>query len=150
MILLKVANNWKQLEMMIKSAVNDALNDEIAKEVKKLQQENVVETVYGAGTPEYYNRRDLTGGSLGDINMMVHDKPTNGVLEVKNIAKPSNRWRGRQYLVVPIEKGYADGKDWYSQPRRFIRDTREDLRAGKAVSALKRGLKKRLGSGSVV
>ena len=132
------------------SAVNNALDDEVAKEVKKVERMKVVETVYSAGEPEFYSRRDLVDGSLGDINIMVHEKPKNGVLEVNNIAKPSNRWRGRKYLVVPIEEGYAHRDTWYSKPRRFIRDTREDLRAGKAVSALKRGLKKRLGSGSVV
>lgn len=148
---MKVANNWKELEMLIKIAINESLDDEVAKEVKKLQQENVVETVYSAGTPRYYVRRDLTNGSLGDINVMSHTVG-NGVLLVQNNAKAKRTWQTTGYsprnLAEMIENGYGD--EWYSQPRRFIRDTREDLRAGKAVIALKRGLRKRLGNGSVV
>lgn len=147
---MAVHKGFKLLEKEIRKLINETLDDDVATTVKDVNSQEVEKTVYSAGDPIIYQRRDARfgTGSLGDPNEMNHTV-RNGVLKVTNDAEPyysdsenglNNNWS----LAENIEWGYGDRENWYNQPRPFTENTKEELLSSKKhIEAMKRGLKKR-------
>ena len=150
--------NMSELKKFLEKHIQDTLSKEVAKQVKEEIQVSVDETVYQSGTPEYYDRRGgnayggmgnpIGTGSLADQNEMT--SKVNGLeLTVTDDAKSSNPWD--KNLAEAIEYGYGSGEEWYNQPRPFMENAVENMKNNKNhVYAMKEGLEKRLGKGTVI
>lgn len=149
---VKLANksftSLSQLNAYLQTKINDALNKEVAEQVKSEIQTAVSERIYQSGTPEWYIRRggnqyggmgnSLGTGSLGDPDEM-HHTINSGVLEVTDEAKSKMPWD--RDLSEAIIMGYGSGNEWFNEPRDFLETARENMREDKSfVEAMKEGL----------
>jgi len=138
----KPASSWAELEKQILAKIASAQNVEVAQTVKLETQKAVDEKIYKSGTPVWYDRRDLTNGSLGDINEMSHDVNISGseiLLEVRDEAKPKLSWD--QDLTFAITYGYGSKDQWWNEPRDFLEEARQNMRNSKShVEAMRKGL----------
>ena len=137
--------SYSQLEKVLKEKVEKAMKNEVAKKTKEVVQKNVEDVVYSVGEPTVYERRNLTNGSLGDMEEMKHEYK-DGVLEVTNEAdynpKFSSDGINDESLAYNIEYGYGSRDRWYNEPRPFIEESRNDLRNGEFKDSLAEGLTK--------
>lgn len=163
----KSFSNWGQLEQYLKKQIDETLNQEVARQVKEEIQTTVSTEVYGAGSPVKYERRggnDYGGmgnpigtGSLGDVNEMDH-QVKNGELTVVNNAERNTKYKfaGIGYdlnksLAFNIEYGYGAKDKWFNQARPFMSEAVKNMKETKShVDAMKDGLEKRLGKGTVI
>ncbi len=138
----KPASSWAELEKMILVKMASAQNVEVAQTVKLETQKAVDEKIYKSGSPVWYDRRDLTNGSLGDINEMTHDINISGseiLLEVKDEAKSKLPWD--MDLTSAMVYGYGSKDQWYNEERDFIEVARQNMRNDKShVEAMRKGL----------
>jgi len=153
---MAIHNSLASLQAEMQSRINKALDNEVAQIVKEQISESVKDIVYGAGTPMLYNRRDLTNGSLGDVNEMTH-KVSNGVLIVEDHAEPSgNDFKGNDFVgekdfASRIEYGYGNEDTWYNSPREFMKDAADKLNSnGKVTEALQKALGSEFGVSTVI
>lgn len=142
--------NMKDLEKYLQVKINKSLQTEVFEEVRDVEQKNIDQTVYDSYTPKVYERRDILDGLIADKNI-EGTLVQNGVLEVKNIAKPSPPlFKDVHHTEFPewIEHGYVknfwnDNDEVWEHPRPFTSNTKEDLESNKQhVKAMKDGLKK--------
>ena len=138
----KSASSWSELEKMILAKMALASNVEVAQTVKIETQKAVDEKIYKSGEPVWYDRRDLTNGSLGDPNEMTHDINISGseiLLEVRDESKSKLPWD--KDLTTAIIKGYGSRDQWWNEPRDFLETARENMRNNKNhVEAMRKGL----------
>lgn len=149
-------NSLKSLNQYIEKQINNSLKEEVFEAVRKVELIHVGEDVIEVYTPVRYARRDTRG--IEDPENIIAAPPKDGVLEVENITQfnPGYDTENFGYGVVGLIE-YGDGWNGYryeiprlgglppyNQPRPFIHNTREDLKANKQhVAALKDGLNKR-------
>jgi len=131
----------------------------MSKYVKEEIMSAVSDTVYGAGIPEYYDRRagNTYGGmgnaygtgSLGDPLEMEHSV-SNGILMVMDTALPSKPESLNMDLTSAIVHGYWDKSEWWNMPRDFITATKKNIKeTGGHIDVMRWALEKRLGKGNV-
>ena len=145
---MEMANNtastWSQLESMILAKMASAQNVEVAQNTKIEIQKAVDEKIYRSGSPVWYDRRDLTNGSLGDINEMKHDINISGsevLLEVTDEAQSKLPWD--QNLTSAMVYGYGAKDQWFNEERDFLETARENMRNDKShVDAMREGLRR--------
>lgn len=150
--------NMSQALEYIQKAINKSLQNEVKDAVAKTMDEKIDEVVYSSYSPTMYDRR----GELGNIDNIVGEVVSNGVLEVKNIAQPSPSVLGGQYdqavrygvygedmsLTDWVVNGKVpnifNGNDYpWMHERDFIEATREELKKSAIIeSALAKGLRK--------
>jgi len=106
-----------QIEKYLNEKIQIALDKNVAPVVKESIQTAVSDVVYGAGTPNWYIRRNLRDGSLGDVGEMNHEISGNTLI-VTDDAKSKLPWNNGRSLAENIEYGY--GEEWYSVSRPFI------------------------------
>jgi hypothetical protein len=149
----------KDLEKHLKTAINEVLKNEAAHAVKKVEQQNIQETVYNSTEPRVYYRRGYNHGLIDERNMkseLIED----GVLEVVNITRPNKSYKNSLPVTADLPElieygdGYnnmnyswrrSDGTDYeYKQPRPFTENTINELWLNEEhKEALKRGLEKK-------
>jgi len=147
----KSFNSISSLNAYLQTKINDALNKEVAEQVKEEIQTAISEVVY-IQTPLYYQRRGGNAyggmgnpngtGSLADVNEMSHFVTTVGkdcTLEVQDDAESSAPWDSR--LDENIILGYGNKREWYEQPRNFIKTAEENMKESKShLDSLRDGL----------
>lgn len=125
----KLCNNLRELEAEIMKSVRIALDKEVSQVVKESLQTSVSSEIYSWGEPEWYQRRNLKDGSLGDPESMNHNINTTGSeinLEVWDEAKSKKPWS--RDLTEAIVHGYGNQEYPWNEPRDFIEEAREILR----------------------
>ena len=145
-VVVRLANksftSLSQLEAYLNEKIQIALDKNVAPVVKESIQTAVSDVVYGAGSPNRYIRRNLRGGSLGDVGEMNHEISGNTLI-VTDDAKSKLPWENGRSLAENIEYGY--GENWYSVSRPFINGedgARNILREDKShIEAMKDGLR---------
>jgi hypothetical protein len=126
-------NTIAELENYLNGKLNETLKNDVANQSKQLMQEHIDKDVYEAYTPKEYER---TGQLRADV---VVDMVDGNTLEIKDIRNDDGK-----DIVKIIESG--KGYDWSSSlddiigARPFVRNTRNDLKNGKAKKYLKQGL----------
>jgi len=144
----KSFTSLSQLEAYLQTKIKDALNKEVAENVKEEIQTAVSERIYQSGTPEIYVRRggnqyggmgnSLGTGSLGDPNE-IHHTVNAGILEVTDEAKSKMPWD--RDLSEAMIHGYGDKSQWFNEERDFLETARENMREDKSfVEAMRDGL----------
>ena len=115
----------------VKSKGADILQEIIDKEVVPELMYQIQDVVYNAYDPVCYQRRYNENG-LGDIDNIMQTKSSDGLkIQIKNIAKSSNK-KYDVYLDVFIVEGthYWSGFEKYQSlpfPRDFYKATREAI-----------------------
>jgi len=134
----KPASSWAELEKQIMAKVNSALEVEMAEMVKIKTQEHVQSDVYDAyPDPSIYERRELSGGSLGDIEQMDSKLIESGLLEVVDNADFNHGFAARyggyggvnrdKSLAQNIEFGYGNKSMPWNEERPFIAKTKKEI-----------------------
>ena len=138
-------DNLSALSKYLNEAIADALDNEVAEEVKRTESEVIDRVVYQDYAPSMYVRR--ANGGLGDTSNMEHEI-TDGYLVVRNLTPPNQDYRHNRlnspYIASAVEHGerYDFWSDSY--PRPFTSETAKTLKVSKAhVQALRRGLKRK-------
>jgi len=150
-------NSLKDLEKILQNKINSSLEKEVTNTVRNTMVRNIEDTVYGAYKPIEYNRRSIDDGLADPSN--IGGVLVNGELQVFNatITNPEihvNGYNGisqneGEYLTPIIEYGKnydfnsENGDLGYEQPRPYVENTREELKATKDyITAFKQGLKR--------
>ena len=141
---MATVKNMKQLEALIMKQVQDSLITDVSKKVIQVAQEHVVEDVYDAYTPKEYKRTGKLATSF------VANETASGI-EIEN-----NRYENGRNIAEIIEYGHEDSAYGYEypayypggqnfiQPRPFIENTRDEIRARNLhVEELKKSLNKK-------
>lgn len=132
----------------IETQGKQVLDKNVAPVVKEAIQTAVSDVVYGAGTPEWYERRNLRNGSLGDVQEMHHEIEGNTLIVTDN-AESSMPWNNGRTLAENIHYGYGD--EWYSVSRPFMDEVKQILMEDKShVDAMQDGLEAIFGVGNVI
>ncbi len=145
--LAKGVSSWAQLNSILQKTINNILENEVAEVVKNRLVYYVKDTVYDAGTPEYYVRRNFNNGSLGDRNTMETEWVSLDTIKITPLAdyqhESATDYSGNP-LAKTIQDGYGTQDKWYNQPRPFVNHARDDIRNSKLhVTEMKKGLTKR-------
>ena len=127
-------NSYDDIEELYADLLNEIKNtvaDEIAKEMKKIEQEVIDRNVYSAFSPKVYERRKDDGGLRSEDNMVI-DTSTNGdsvTIEVKNMTTGNERyndyWTGE--IQPLIESGSYMWNGTMPPPRPFIDNTQKEV-----------------------
>lgn len=143
---------------LLRYRTNDILKKQLAPEIKKIQSRQVERTVYNVYKPKVYKRRGADGGGLGDVRNMISEVSEIGTLSITNVTPtdPYISYDGvlrysknqGEPLAPIVEEGHeydfsSDGKLGYDKPRKFIENTRKELKVTKAhVKILKKAFAK--------
>lgn len=140
----------KEVEKFLKGVIYDALDQDIADDIKEYESAAARSVVYGAYVPTMYSRR----GTLQNVEYMRHTVDGNLKLEVVNEAPfndyPSSDNKGNE-LAMLVELGNGGGGYYYehfpkyeeptfSYPRPFIRTAFEEFSV-EAVDDMKQALR---------
>ncbi len=143
---MAVAKDTKHLEALIRKAMFESLKNEVSDEVTLVMTEDggAVDWAYN----QYQSSYERTGELKNPRNVeskMIDDN----TLAVRNVRKDGNR---DVASVVEYGQGYYNtALDRKIGPRPFHRETENELlRSGRHLTAMKEGLGKRLGKGSVI
>ena len=127
-------NSYDDIEELYADLLNEIKNTvakEIAKEMKKIEQEVIDRNVYSAFSPKVYERRKDDGGLRSEDNMVI-DTSTNGdsvTIEVKNMTTGNERyndyWTGE--IQPLIESGSYMWNGTMPPPRPFIDNTQKEV-----------------------
>ena len=146
---MATAKNLKELEALIMKQVQESLINDVSKKVIQVAQQHVVEDVYDVYEPvppEYggYKR-------TGKLATSFVTNETESGIEIEN-----NRYENGRNITEIIEYGHEDSAYGYEypayypggqnfiQPRPFIENTRDEIRARNLhVEELKRSLNKK-------
>ncbi len=144
---MAVARNMKELEGLIRGAITESLKDEVSTEVVKAMTEDggAVDWAYSKYVPLSYERT----GELKNPNNVESKMIDANTLAVRNVRRDGNR---NVAVVVEYGQGYYNtALDRAIGPRPFHRETENILLgSGRHIDAMKEGLEKRLGKGSVI
>jgi len=136
----------RELDKMIRNEISKVLVKEVAAEVKKVESENIEQTVYNVYEPTVYERRGEEDGGLGDIDNMVVELTDEMTLRVSNRTPPHPGYKHdaltKSYIDEAVE--YGEKYDYYNPGERpFTQETVKDLKANKQhIDAMKEGLRK--------
>lgn len=162
--------NVKELNKFLKDKViRDILTNEMARMVRKVEQEKIQEVVYDAYPhPKMYSRRGHVGGLISDDNMVATVSNNGVVLEVENVT-PANEeyetlrvdylpaliefghgsaYKGRRqfytyYTIININ-AYDDDSQAFAKPRPFTKATRDKIEEeGLHIKTMKEALRYR-------
>ena len=138
----KIPSLQQQLDLIIskiqKKYIPSAMKKEVSWESKTTMQKHVIEDVYDKYNSSYDNKYHM--GGLLDIENIETKMIDDNTLRIENIRKDEESGR----LVTPVvEFGKGYYTDWLDErigARPFIYNTFEELKNGKALIALKKGL----------
>ena len=114
------------------------MKKEVSWESQTTMQKHVVEDVYDKYDSQYDNKYHM--GGLLDIENIETKMIDDTTLRIENIRKDEESGR---YVANVIETGKGYYTDWLDErigERPFIHNTFEELKNGRAVIALKKGL----------
>ena len=127
-------STYNDIDELVDDLINDlcsSLGNEIGNEMKKIEQESIDSSVYGAFTPKEYVRRGDSGGLRSEDNM-VEDISANGdgvTIEIKNMTtgneKYNDYWTGE--IQPLIESGSYMWNGQNPPPRPFIDDAQKEV-----------------------
>ena len=127
-------DSYNDIEELCADLLNDIKNsvaDEVAKGMKKIEQEVIDRNVYSAFSPKVYERRKDNGGLRSEDNM-VADISSNGdgvTIEVENMTTGNERyndyWTGE--IQPLIESGSYMWNGTMPPPRPFIDNTQKEV-----------------------
>ena len=129
-----MSKEYDNIEALYADLLNDIKNvvaDEVAKEMKKIEQEVIDKNVYSAFSPKVYERRKDNGGLRSEDNMITDISTTdNGVIiEIENMTIGNERyndyWKGE--IQPLIESGSYMWNGNMPPPRPFIDDTQKEV-----------------------
>lgn len=144
----KTFKNFKEIENYIRTQVSESLQDDVAKEVTQVMVEDggtIDREVYQKYSPKSYQRTyELKDPSTIEFKM----------IDDSTLSIGSTRSDGNRYVAGVIESGkgyYTKALDEEIGARPFHEKTAEELERNKRhVEAMRKGLKKRLGSNAVI
>lgn len=133
---------YEALQQKLETAVDQALESEVAETVKDIMEEKLESVVYSyQATPEAMAVRRYANGGLQSRENMNSRVEESHTLVVENVAPLQGTPTGRALSDV-----VNDGDSNYRQPgpRPFVTETEtEAISSGRALSALMNGLKMR-------
>ncbi len=133
---------YNDLLAKLETAVDDALEHEVAEEVKDIMEEQTEYQVYSyeASAMAMATRR-LDNGGLGDRRNMISAVLPGHELTMENVTPFQFPTNGDEALSDVVEKGLPGYKQ--PRPRPFMAGTQaEAVSSGRAYRALKEGLKR--------
>ena len=129
-----MSKEYDNIEELCADLLNDIKNvvaDEVAKEMKKIEQEVIDKNVYSAFSPKVYERRKDNGGLRSEDNMVTDISITGDVvtIEVANMTIGNERyndyWKGE--IQPLIESGNYMWNGNMPPPRPFIDETQNEV-----------------------
>ena len=127
-------NSYDDIEELYADLLNEIKNtvaDEIAKEMKKIEQEVIDRNVYSAFSPKVYERRKDDGGLRSEDNMVegISIDGDSVIIEVENMTTGNERyndyWKGEIQPLIESGSYMWNGK--MPPPRPFIDDTQREV-----------------------
>lgn len=135
---MDLKSQLKLIEKQLNKKIRETLRNEVKDTVVKTMQKHIQEDVYDAYTPQSYERT---------YQLISEDNIISNTLDDNTLLTYNDRRDGDTYIPKIIEAGkgyYNENLDRRIGARPFIKNTKEDLESsGKAVDAMKDGLKKR-------
>ena len=111
--------------------IKNTVDDEIDKEMKKIEQEVIDRNVYSAFSPKVYERRKDDGGLRSEGNMVegISIDGDSVIIEVENMTTGNERyndyWKGEIQPLIESGSYMWNGK--MPPPRPFIDDTQREV-----------------------
>ena len=127
-------NSYDDIEELYADLLNEIKNTvakEIAKEMKKIEQEVIDRNVYSAFRPKVYERRKDDGGLRSEDNMVegISIDGDSVIIEVENMTTGNERyndyWKGEIQPLIESGSYMWNGK--MPPPRPFIDDTQREV-----------------------
>ena len=127
-------NSYDDIEELYADLLNEIKNtvaEEIAKEMKKIEQEVIDRNVYSAFSPKVYERRKDDGGLRSEDNMVegISIDGDSVIIEVENMTTGNERyndyWKGEIQPLIESGSYMWNGK--MPPPRPFIDDTQREV-----------------------
>ena len=127
-------NSYDDIEELYADLLNEIKNTvakEIAKEMKKIEQEVIDRNVYSAFSPKVYERRKDDGGLRSEDNMVegISIDGDSVIIEVENMTTGNERyndyWKGEIQPLIESGSYMWNGK--MPPPRPFIDDTQKEV-----------------------
>ena len=127
-------NSYDDIEELYADLLNEIKNTvakEIAKEMKKIEQEVIDRNVYSAFSPKVYERRKDDGGLRSEDNMVegISIDGDSVIIEVENMTIGNERyndyWKGE--IQPLIESGSYMWNGTMPPPRPFIDNTQKEV-----------------------
>ena len=127
-------NSYDDIEELYADLLNEIKNtvaDEIAKEMKKIEQEVIDRNVYSAFSPKVYERRKDDGGLRSEGNMVegISIDGDSVIIEVENMTTGNERyndyWKGEIQPLIESGSYMWNGK--MPPPRPFIDDAQREV-----------------------
>ena len=127
-------NSYDDIEELYADLLNEIKNTvakEIAKEMKKIEQEVIDRNVYSAFSPKVYERRKDDGGLRSEGNMVegISIDGDSVIIEVENMTTGNERyndyWKGEIQPLIESGSYMWNGK--MPPPRPFIDDTQREV-----------------------
>ena len=121
----------EELYMALLNEIKDVVADEVAKKMKKIEQEVIDKNVYSAFNPKVYERRKDNGGLRSEDNMVTDISTTSDgvIIEIENMTTGNERyndyWKGE--IQPLIESGSYMWNGQNPPPRPFIDDTQKEV-----------------------
>ena len=117
--------------MALLNEMKDVVADEVAKEMKKIEQEVIDKNVYSAFNPKVYERRKDNGGLRSEDNMVTDISTTSDgvIIEIENMTTGNERyndyWKDEIQPLIEGGKYMWNGK--MPPPRPFIDDAQKEV-----------------------
>ena len=127
-------NSYDDIEELYADLLNEIKNTvakEIAKEMKKIEQEVIDRNVYSAFSPKVYERRKDDGGLRSEDNMVegISIDGDSVIIEVENMTTGNERyndyWKGEIQPLIESGSYMWNGK--MPPPRPFIDDAQREV-----------------------
>ena len=127
-------NSYDDIEELYADLLNEIKNTvakEIAKEMKKIEQEVIDRNVYSAFSPKVYERRKDDGGLRSEDNMVegISIDGDSVIIEVENMTTGNERyndyWKGEIQPLIESGSYMWNGK--MPPPRPFIDDAQKEV-----------------------
>lgn len=146
----KSFTSFKDLEGFIKKQVKKSLESDVAEVIKDEIQSSISDKIYLPYKPKKYERREYTGGGLGDKNTMTVELVGDDTIKIIPEAERNTNYdfTGVGYdtsksLAENIIGGYGNRDYIWNQPRDFIEEAKNNLKQNKNhIEALKDSLEK--------
>lgn len=134
---MTIANNFSELERLIKQKLTNSLQIEVSHKVKETMKNKIQSDVYDVYDPTIYKRQKEQGGLLDERNMIV-DMVNQSTVSIESRRMDGNVNVGQ---VIETGKGYRYEFAYSNKPRPFIEKTVDELRSTKGhITALSNGL----------
>ena len=124
-------DNIEELYADLLNDIKNSVGEEVAKEMKKIEQEVIDRNVYSAFSPKVYERRKDGGGLRSEDNMVTDISPNGDgvIIEIENMATGNERyndyWTGEIHPL--IESGSYMWNGTMPPPRPFIDETQKEV-----------------------